>query len=285
MRRELSDRTGARTRILGLGSVLLLVVTAAALREPPEAPPEAPPSTPAPRPFITVPAHPKPLTSRFDGLFPPYPRARAIPMGRMEANGNPLEMAYFETPDPAGDVLEFYAREFRKRGHRIATEADGAGGGAISYYDAKRGALVAVTTVGVPGPEPRTQVFPSIVEAPEGIHLQARAPEFLPRPPGAQTMLRVDERNPDTTEASTTITEVAQGTPDVVAGFYRKQLEALGYASKQTPPSSHGVELLDYQKPGQRLSLSLSPVGKKGSPTTLVTLVLERTAATQESRP
>jgi len=285
MRRKLSDRTGTLTRIIGLGGVLLLVATAATLREPPEAPPEAPPSTPAPRPLITAPAHPKPMTSRFEGLFPPYPRAKAIPMGRMEANGNPLEMAYFETPDSAGDVLEFYAREFRKRGHRIDTKSDGEGGGAISYYDAKRGALVAVTTVGVPGPEPRTQVFPSIVEAPEGIHLQAQAPEFLPRPPGAQTMLRVDERNPDTTAASTTVTEVAQGTPDVVASFYRKKLEALGYASVETPPSAHGVELLDYQKPGERLSLSLSPVGKKGAPTTLITLVLERTTSARESRP
>ncbi|MCE9673055.1 hypothetical protein LY474_35140 [Myxococcus stipitatus] len=282
--KPLSDRTGALTRVLGLGGLLLLVATAATLREPPPPAPPAPEPPPPPAP-LAPPPYAEAMSQRFRGAIPPYPNTKLIPMGRMAANGNPMEMAYFETTDAASEVLEFYAREFRKAGHRLANESDGAGGGALSYYDAKRGALISITTIGVGGPTPRTRVFPSIVEAPQGIHLQARAPDRLPRAPGATTMLRVDDHTPGPSKDSTTVTEVAQGTPQSLSAFYRQQFEARGYTRVESRDAAHGVALLDFVKPGERVSLSLSPVGKQGQPETLVTVVLEQTPATQEHAP
>ncbi|MCP3102130.1 hypothetical protein LZ198_24995 [Myxococcus sp. K15C18031901] len=272
-----SDRTGAVTRVMGLGGLLLLVATAATLREPPPANP-----SPAPAPAralepVTAPPHAEVLSKRFQGVIPAYPRTKLTPMGRMSANGNPMEMAFFETTDAADDVLEFYAREFRKAGHHLANEPDGAGGGAVSYYDAKRGAIISVTAIGLGGAKPLTQVFPSIVEAQQGVHLQARAPASLPRPPGAMTMLRVDDHTPGPSKDSITVTEVAQGTPRALSDFYVKQFETRGYTLTEAPSFTQGVAYLDFIKPGERVSLSLSPVDTEGAPQTLVTVVLEQT--------
>jgi hypothetical protein len=282
---RLSDRTGKLTRWVGLGGLLLLVATATMLREPP--PPPALASEPEqvpPTPSLVQPI-PKPGTGRVQRLFPEYPKSTVIPMGRLEANGNPMEMAYFETTSPAPEVLEFYAREFRKRGHRVVNQPDGAGGGAVNYYDAPRGALVSVTAIGLGGKTPRTLVFPSIVDAPEGVHLKSSVPDSLPRPPGAMTVLRVDDRNPGPTEGSTTVTEVAQGTPSMLADFYLTQLRERGFSQVDSRSAGHGVELRDFERPGERLSLSLSPVAKDGLPESLVTLVLERATPTEEHRP
>ncbi|GEN05742.1 hypothetical protein SAMN05443572_101710 [Myxococcus fulvus] len=273
MSRLLRDRTGAVTRVLGLGGVLLVVATAATLREPPVEPP--PPPEPPAAVLLTPPASAEPMTKRFLGLLPAYPRAKVIPMGKLEANGNPMEMAVFETGDSPGAVMEFYAREFRRQGHRTAVEPDGAGGGVISYYDAKRGSLVSVTAVGRGGTPPRTQVFPSIIDAPEGMHLQAQSLPALPRAPGAMTMMRIEDRNRGPTQGNTTITELAQGTPGSLATFYRTQLEQRGYVRKDARTGAGGVELLDFQKAGENLSLSLSPMGTSEAPQTLVTAVLE----------
>jgi len=204
-------------------------------------------------------------------------------MGRLEANGNPMELAYFEARAPAQDVLEFYAREFRKRGARPQLQLDGSKGGAVSYYDEKRGLLVSVTTLAVGGgPQARTQVFPSITEAPEGMLLRAQAPDSLPRPPGAMPLMRVDDRNPGPGEGSTTLTEVARGEPSGLARFYKEQFSRRGYALKEQRSDALGVELLDFEGPGERISLSLSPVSSRGLPETLVTVVFEKPLPTPE---
>ncbi|AGC42152.1 hypothetical protein MYSTI_00803 [Myxococcus stipitatus DSM 14675] len=283
--KRLKDRTGAVTRVLGVGGVLLLVASAATLREPPPEPPTPPKPPPATGTLLAPPASAEPMSKRFLGLIPVYPRAKTIPMGRLEANGNPTEMAYFETTDAPGAVMEFYAREFHRQGHRTATEPDGAGGGAISYYDAKRGALIAVTTVGVGGTPQRTQVFPSIIDTPEGMHLKAEAPTVLPRAPGATTMMHIEDRNPGPTLGNTTVTEVAQGTPASLASFYRRQFQQRGYVEQDSRTEPQGVELLDFQKPGERISLSLSPMTHSEAPETLVTGVIEYVDAAQERGP
>lgn len=282
--KRLSDRTGTFTRVVGLGGLLLLVATAATLREPPPEPAPPPPPPSAPQAVEPVPPVPQAGTGRIERLIPAYPNARAVPMGQLEANGNPMEMAYFETESPIGEVLDFYAREFRRRGHRVVQQPDGEGGGAVNYYDPQRGALVSVTVMSSGTREaPRTMVFPSIVDAPEGLHLQGRAPDSMPRPPGAMTVLRVDDKSPGRSEGSTTLTEVAHGTPQMLAGFYREQFAAKGYTQVGSRSGQNGVEHLDFQGAGERLSISVSPVAKDGVPESLVTVVLERTLPSEEA--
>lgn len=277
---RIKDRTGGLTRVLGLGGLGLLLALAVTLREPPP----APVAEPTPEPLVAPPPAARPMTARFQGAFPTYPLSTVIPMGRMQANGNPMEMAYFETTSSPGEVLEFYAREFRRRGHRTNHKADGPNAGAVSYYDAGLGALVSVTAVGAEDKKPRTQVFPSIVETPEGIHLQARVPEALPRAPGATTVLRVDDLNPGPSEGSITVTEVAHGTPGTLAEFYRRELGQRGFTQVEARSARHGVEWLGFTRPGERLSLSLSPVQKDGLPETIATVVLEQ-ATSPEGHP
>jgi hypothetical protein len=235
---------------------------------------------------VVAPAPPPALPpgkSRVDKLFPVYPGARFSSMGKLEANGNPMEMSYFHTSSPAGEVLEFYRQEFRKRGYHVVTEPDGDGGGAVNYYDPVMGALISVTAVGMgSGREARTMVFPSIVEAPQGVHLAASAPESLPQPPGAVTVLRVDDQNAGRSEGSATVTQVAHGTPQMVADFYRKEMAARGFAQSEGR-TSKGVEMLDFDRAGEHVSLSVSPVNKEGLPQSLVTLVMERAPQVKES--
>jgi hypothetical protein len=283
----LSDRTGGLTRVIGLGGLVLLAVTAVVMREPP--PPEPSPSSAsavgpsAGAPPVAPPPPPAAL-SRVSKLFPVFPGAHFIPMGQLEANGNPMEMAFFDTRSPASDVLEFYAREFRQRGYRVDTQLDGKGGGAVNYYDPTMGALISVTAIGVGSKhEARTMVFPSIVEAPEGIHLQGSAPEALPQPPGAVTVLRVDDRSPGPSEGSATVTQVAHGTPGMLADFYKEQMAGRGFAQVHRR-TVQGVELLDFERAGERVSLSVSPITKEGLPESLVTVVLERAFESQESK-
>ncbi|WP_237080185.1 hypothetical protein [Myxococcus xanthus] len=287
-RRALTDQTGALPRLLGLGALMLLVLTAATLREPPPEPTPAPPPVPehppAPPPLPARPPPPERLL--LNGLFPAFPRTTLIPMGRMEANGNPMEMGFFETQSPPGEVLEFYAREFRRRGRRVTHQPDGTGGGVVNYYDEIRGALVSVTAIGMGGMPPRTMVFPSLVDTPQGIHLHGSAPDTLPRPPGAMTVLRVDDRSARGPAAnSMTLTEVAHGTPSMLAAFYREAFTGRGYSPAPARTGANGVELLAFERQGERLSLSLSPVAKDGPPESLVTVVQEWTTPSTESFP
>ncbi|RKH66243.1 hypothetical protein [Corallococcus aberystwythensis] len=272
----LTDRTGTFTRWLGLGGLLALVATAVVLKDPPPAPaePRAAPSGPQVA-LPPAPPLPEPAGSRVRRVFPPFPGAVVIPMGRLEANGSPMELGYFETDHPPGEVLEFYAREFRLRGRNIVTQDDGAGGGAVNYYDERLGAMVSVTTIRVGGATTRTLVFPSLVEAPEGIHLQGTAPASLPQPPGAVTVLRVDEQGTGRNAGSTTLTQVAHGTPRMLAEFYQAQMPSRGY-KPSSQRLSKGVEMLDFERSGERVSLSLAPLDKDGPPESLITFVVER---------
>ncbi|NPC70804.1 hypothetical protein HPP05_13710 [Corallococcus exiguus] len=280
----LTDRTGALTRWLGLGGLLALVATAVVLKDPP-APATALPAKPPSQPEVALPPAP-PFPDAGVGklmrVMPSFPGAVMVPMGRLMTNGSPMEMSYFDTDHPPGEVLEYYAREFRLRGRNIVTQDDGSGGGSVNYYDERLGALVAVTTIRAGGATTRTLVFPSLVEAPEGIHLQGTAPASLPQPPGVVTVLRLDEGSGGASAGSTTLTQVAHGTPAMLAEFYRAQMPSRGYM-----PSggrlAKGVELLEFERPGERLSLTLSPLDKDGPPESLITFVMERAPLPQES--
>ncbi|WP_375744082.1 hypothetical protein NR800_03720 [Corallococcus interemptor] len=280
----LTDRTGALTRWVGLGGLLALVATAALLKDPPPPAPESPAKPPSAPQVALPPAPPFPDAGvgRVHRLIPPFPGVVMVPLGRLVTNGSPMEMGYFETEHPPGEVLEFYAREFRLRGRHIVTQDDGAGGGSVNYYDERLGALVAVTTIRVGGAATRTLVFPSVVEAREGIHLQGTAPASLPQPPGAVTVLRVDEGSEGPGAGSTTLTQVAHGTPQMLAEFYRAQMPSRGYAPADRR-LARGVEVLEFERPGERLSLTLAPLDKDGPPESLITFVLERAALPQES--
>ncbi|WP_245814264.1 hypothetical protein [Cystobacter ferrugineus] len=276
--KKLSDKTGQVPRALGLVGVLALVATVMWMPEAPPEPEVAATEEPAQLPPQELPEPPRPVGSveRLRRYIPLFPGAQLVPMGQLQANGNPMEMGFFDVKTSAREVMDFYIQQFEQRGHRVVEQPDGEGGGAVNYYDEKLGALVTVNVMaGGTEVSPRARVFPAIVEAPEGIHLKADPPQVLPQPGGLVTVLRVDDQNPGPARSSSTLTQLAQGSPRELAGFYRKEMAVRGYASVGGH-SSEKVEVLDFERQGERVSLTLSAMDKKeGTPETVIAVVLE----------
>ncbi|WP_395837143.1 hypothetical protein [Cystobacter fuscus] len=276
----MSDKTGKVPRALGLVGVLALIATVMWMPEPPPEPeaevleplpPQAQqlPEPPPPRPTETV--------QRLRRIVPVFPGAHLVPMGQLQANGNPMEMGFFEVRTSAREVMDFYVQQFEQRGRQVVEQPDGSGGGAVNYYDEKLGALVTVNVMaGGTQVSPRTRVFPAIIEAPEGIHLKAEPPAVLPQPEGLVTVLRVDDQNPGPAQDSATLTQLARGTPRELASFYRKEMAVRGY-SAVGGHSGKDVEELDFERRGERVSLTLSAMRtKEGNPETIIAVVMEK---------
>ncbi|HZH13032.1 MAG TPA: hypothetical protein VE057_01580 [Archangium sp.] len=286
---RLSDRTGQVPRALGLVSVLVLVATVMWL---PEAPPEPESESGAPAGALAggfpeaapePPPLPESAAERLRRHIPLFPGARLVPMGQLNANGNRMEMGYFEVKVSAREVMDFYFQAFSQRGHRVVEQPDGSGGGAVNYYDEKMGALVTVNVMaGGTESQPRARAFPAIVEAPDGIHLKAEPPQVLPQPAGLVTVLRVDDQNKGPAEGSSTLTQIAQGSPRQLADYYRKEMAVRGY-SAVGGSSSEEVEMLDFVGHGQRVSLTLSAMNKEGTPESVIAVVMEKEQ--KEGRP
>jgi hypothetical protein len=258
----------------------------------PEAPPEPelaraqepagvfPRELPEPEP----PPLPASAAARLRRHIPLFPGARLVPMGQLQANGNPMEMGFFDVKASAREVLDFYIQQFEQRGRHVVEQPDGSGGGAVNYYDEKLGALVTVNVMaGGTEVAPRARVFPAIVEAPEGVFLKAEPPQVLPQPTGLVTVLRVDDQNQGPAQGSSTLTQIAQGSPQELAGFYRKEMAVRGY-SAVGGRSSEDVEVLDFERRGERVSLTLSAMSKKeGTPESVIAVVMEKNQ--KEARP
>jgi len=288
---KLADRTGATPRVIGGVGLVALVVTVLVLPEAPPEPEAAPEPTPAPvaAPLMEEGPAEDPLrlreSSRVRRLVPIYPGARFSPMGLLEANGNMMEMGVFDTTASTREVLDFYTREFGKRGRRVVEQPDDNGGGVVNYYDETLGVLVSVSAVrSGSGKAQRTLVFPTVVAAPEGMHLKAEAPASLPQPDGALTMLRVDDHSSGPSQGSSTVTQVAHGTPKQLVAFYLREFAARGYASLGKSTQAD-VEILEFEKEGERVSLTISPVQKEGPPESLVAVILEDPSKRKEQSP
>ncbi|XXF80589.1 hypothetical protein P2318_12815 [Myxococcaceae bacterium GXIMD 01537] len=277
---KLLDRTGATPRTVGLVGLVLLVVTVLALPDPEPEPAPAPEvaEQPAPEPQAPTASDPQRLreSSRVRRFVPVYPGSTFTPMGLLEANGNMMEMGYFETKASLREVLDFYNKEFGKRSSRVVEQLAPNGGGTVNYYDDALGALVAITATPRGGKgEPRIMVFPSITASPDGIFVKAQAPEELPRPDGLVTVMRVDDHTTGPTQGSSTLTQVARGTPTQLAAFYRQEMPARGY-ELQSKGSTATAETLEFIRPGERVSLSISSMASQsGDNESVITVVTE----------
>ncbi len=279
---KLSDRTGSVPRMVGVVGVVFLVVTVLVLPEPtPEpAPRPAEPAMATPEVTVADRADPQRLreSSRVRRLVPVFPGSTFTPMGLLEANGNKMEMGFFEAKASLNEVLDFYNREFGKRGRKVVEQPAPNGGAMVNYYDDTIGALVAVTvTPKGSAKAPRVLVFPSVTAAPDGIFLKAQAPERLPQPEGVMTVMRVDDHSVGPSQGSTTLTQVAPGTPGQLAAYYRKEMGSRGYAVI-SGRSVVNTEVLEFERSGERISLSISPMAKDGAAESVITVVTENTA-------
>lgn len=275
---KLLDRTGTGLKTAGVVGLVLLVATVLWLPDPEPEPAQAPAAV-APEP--PPPPQEDPLrlreSSRVRRMVPVYPGATFTPMGLMEANGNMMEMGFFEAKASVREVLDFYTTEFGRRGHVV--EQPGANGdAALNYYDAGSGLLVSVTVTPTGTErEPKALVFPSVTAAPDGVFLKAQAVDRLPQPDGVVTVMRVDDKSTGPSQGSTTMTQVARGTPQQLSEYYRREMTARGYSAfeKRTSGTS---EILGFERPGERVSMTLSPVTKDGAAESVVAVVVENTS-------
>jgi hypothetical protein len=260
--------------------VVALVVTVLLL---PESPPEPSPARPAPEQAPSPEAlqaerdDPQRLreSSRVRRMVPVYPGSTFTPMGLLEANGNMMEMGFFEAKAPIDEVVDYYMREFGKRGYRVVQQPSDNGGATVNYYDATLGMLVAITaTPKETGREPRTVVFPSVTAAPDGILLKAQVPDDLPKPEDLVTVMRVDDHSSGPAKGSTTMTQVARGSPAQLSAFYRKEMGTRGYTVVGSSSSTR-VEVLDFERPGQRVSITISPLSGDNHPESVISTVVE----------
>lgn len=285
---KLLDATGRVPRMVGLIGVGLLVALALMPEAREEPAPSASAEAAAPAPEMPEPPADDPMmlreSSRLRRLIPVYPGARLVPMGLMEANGNKMEMGYFQVKATAREVLDFYNKEFGTRGRRVVEQLDGTGGGLVNYYDSTLGSLVAVTAKPhVTGPEPVTLVFPSITAVPNGVLLKAEDPQNLPKPSGLVTLMRVDDHTRGPSEGSSTLTQIATGTPKELGAYYRQEMVARGYAVAESR-TQEGVELIDFVKEGDRVQMTISPLNPSGTKVeSVIAIVIEDATKRKES--
>jgi hypothetical protein len=255
MKTALEDRTGERFRLMGLGALLALAAAGGVLSG------ESPKAVAATGAEAGAePADPLDLrrADRFPQQFGGYPGAVLTPMGRLSANGNPMEMHFFRTPDAAAEVLRYYARKFRSTNHHVDFQGD-EHNGMVSYYDETVGDLVAVHALTVPGTEPgkdpgsQTLAFPSIAQVPEGVRISGQGAPGLPRLENSVVVGRVEDLNAGRAAGSQSVTEIAHGKPSEVLANYTREMKSRGFRV-----AASSEQAVDFEGQGQRVSVLAS---------------------------
>ena len=259
----LRDRTGSRPRQLALLSLFGLVAVTA-----------LDPSASSTAAADTAPASSDPFdlvaANHFPQMFGEYPDAPITSMGRLNANGNSMEMHYFITRDAPQQVLGHFADQFGKHGHVDSQGEERFG--MVSYYEPSLGSFVTVQARQQgEGKEATTVAFAAIIDAADGLSLVAEPPRGVPSAPSAITVARVEDRNSGRAAGSLTYTQIAEGHPAQLAEFYRKEMVESGYQLASSNDQS-GVSQLEYEGPG-RVSISIAPMSDTSS---VITLIMEK---------
>ena len=214
-------------------------------------------------------------------LIPDYPGAVTIPMGRLEANGNAVNLVAFHTADTPEQVAAWYAAQFRRTGRTVRTQEDTQGSGlSVSYYHSERGLMVGVAATPLPSGKGRrggTLGLPSLTRVQDGVLLRAEAPRGFPTVPEAVTVMRLDDATGGPTQGSQTLVNLAPGTPREVAEGYLKAFAAQGYETVSQAPRD-GTEVLEFKRGAESVRMTVSAAGQKeGAPAeALVTVIREQ---------
>ncbi|MEN9799191.1 MAG: hypothetical protein RL653_2887 [Pseudomonadota bacterium] len=214
-------------------------------------------------------------------LVPEYPGAVSVPMGRLEANGNAVNLMAFHTADSPGQVASWYAARFRAAGHAVRTQPDPQGTGlSVTYYDSQKGWMVGVAATPLPakkGQRNTTLGLPSVTRVAEGVLLRAEAPRDFPAVRDAVTVLRLDDATGGPTHGSQTLVNLAPGAPRAVAEGYLASLSATGYETV-SQQAREGTELLEFKRGAEKVRMTVSAVARAEGATaeSLVTVIRER---------
>jgi hypothetical protein len=222
-------------------------------------------------------------------LVPEYPRSVSIPIGHLEANGNPVTLVAFHTEDTPAEVAAWYTAVFRREGRRVRTQPDPQGSGlSVTFYDAARGVLVGVAALPLPrakGQKPLTLGLPSVTKVEEGVQLRPEAPSDFPTAKDALTVLRLDDQTPGPTQGSQTLVNMVPGKPRAVAEQYLQSLAEQGY-DVVSQAAREGTEVLEFKGPRETVRMTVSRAGggeAAASPESMVTIIRERRR--EEGRP
>jgi hypothetical protein len=201
--------------------------------------------------------------------FTPYPKATTeiISIGdQIDANGVPMNLAYFRTEQKAPEILEFYANEFTKRGWSwtgVEENAEIVPHPAISATDPEEEVQMTVMVMEDEG-EP-SEVILGLADMKPEAELPVADVGDLPIYPGAQP---VSVRSLDNELSSLTVNYSVSEASDTVAAFYRERMHELGYSEETGAPmhaEKNGDKLatLRFASDHGRWSLALSSFGNE----------------------
>lgn len=194
------------------------------------------------------------LGSPLEGL-PDYPGADVQPLGRaFKAQGEPMNVAWFETPDSVDQVLTFYGQAIAVRGHFVVRHRFHANHGYVGWFEPLSKRLHLVTVV---RNQQKSLVFPS-VSTPGRLleRKQTAVPAWLPEVPGTQPPLVFDFEEGANARRST-FTTIDGQSPEAVAKTYQSTLEARGYQVTPGADAEGGAVRLEATKQGSSASVVL----------------------------
>jgi hypothetical protein len=199
--------------------------------------------------------------------YPNRTEAGEIRVGdALVVGGQPMRLSVFYTDDAPPQVVQYYTEAFRRRGLLPVATADSSLGH-VSVFDPADGLEHSVTAVA--GRSRETLVLASssdLRQAPRFTAGSAGAP--YPVPPENRAFLGYASADPGSRAHSgqyVTSLSAAQ-----VAGFYRRELAARGWAEKK---GESAEALLVFEKAGQTLSVAVQALEEAKGAAVFVTLI------------
>lgn len=170
--------------------------------------------------------------------LPPYPGAHPLPAGpKTELAGTTVELGWFETNDPVGQVLGYYEGTFLDAGYPIVGKRYGDGAGYTGYRDPQTHELHLISAM---QQGQHTLVFPSRSKV--TMQGQQTPPPELSLPEGAQRVVVMTSKR-EGAEHVSVFGVVPNRSEAEVLGFYRSRWAANGFAIDDGAPSGDGLQL------------------------------------------
>jgi hypothetical protein len=188
--------------------------------------------------------------------IPPYPGAAVRSMGEgARFNGQDLRLYYFTTKATPEEVVGYYRHMWETAGQIVSVHQAGPHGLAVGYLDLRDGRT---RTVAVWRQGEVTLGFPAVTTGmPLPLTDDARVAGPVPIPPRAEGLAAYESL--EKAARFRTVNFSVAGSLESTAAFYLRQMGQRGFslsrrtAGKEKSPSV----MLDFQKGGQRLSVTL----------------------------
>lgn len=156
------------------------------------------------------------------------PGARHVPMdGQLSTGGVPLDALVFFTEQTVGDVMEFYSKDIKARGLRLAEHRFSPSSGYVGFYHSQTQTMRLATVQAKPGGG--SMIILSAMNPAPLVGKQMQVPEDLPSLPNAVNVVTTSAEQGGT--SNQTVYFEALGAPEQVL----KRIEQSGHSKGWNP--------------------------------------------------